>query len=380
MEQFEKDKRDKFSEYQSDTLFLLIGTNPLPNYVVCQLLAKPDSHIYLVHTNETAKIASRLVDVMNLKHWTKILVKESKASDICSKIYKHAKGKSGLGLNYTGGTKSMAVHSYIAIQKADPNAIFSYLDARSLKLIVERKDASTREIPAGLSIKPSIETLLALHDRVPQELKRDVFHHEVCRELATIPRTEFKSWLKNHLHSKTPTQDTELPDCGDLSEYWSGCSTLGELAIQWNTTDEWLYEWFNGKWLEHYTLWAVQHVAEECEVHDAVWNLVPKKGKFDLDVAAFKGYQLFAISCATYDRKREIKIKLFEADIRARQLGGDEAKVGVVSFAPPDHEHNNPANIKKEIEEEWNANGKFRVFGAEDLPHLTDRLKEWFNA
>ena len=121
-------------------------------------------------------------------------------------------------------------------------------------------------------------------------------------------------------------------------------------------------------------------MAEECEVCDAVWNLEPKKNKFDLDVAALRGYQLFAISCTTYDRKKEIKIKLFEAYIRARQLGGDEARIGMVCFAPENHSDNNPANIEKEIKEEWDAPGKFRIFGAEDLPHLTNRLKEWFNS
>jgi len=326
---------------------------------------------------------------MELKQWTKIRVDESDANDIFTKIYIHAEGKNGLGLNYTGGTKSMAVHSYRAVHDADPDAIFSYLDARRLELTIDREGASSIKLSAGLSIKPSMEKLLTLHNRTPHKLNKYPFYPEVCRELVTIPSTELRKWCDDNLRSghgtpirKKQNPKTELPLFENLSEYWDGCETLGELAAQWHKEIGSLAKWFDGKWLEHYTLWAVQNVAQECEVHDAVWNLEPEKGtkdKFDLDVAALRGYQLFAISCTTGSNKGLIKQKLFEAYIRARQLGGDEARVGVVCFAPEDNPSGNPTRIKQEIEEEWDAKGKFRVFGAEDIPHLTDRLKEWFN-
>jgi len=56
----------KFAEYRSDYLFLLIGTNPLPNYVVYRLLAKPSSHIIFVHTSRTDRITNNLITVLNL--------------------------------------------------------------------------------------------------------------------------------------------------------------------------------------------------------------------------------------------------------------------------------------------------------------------------
>ena len=377
----------EFSEYQTDSLFLLIGTNPLPNYVAFRLLAKPECHVYLVHTDETGKIANRLVDAMGLPsdEWTKILVKDSDANDIFTKIYSHAKDKNGLGLNYTGGTKSMAVHSYRAILDVDPAAIFSYLDARRLELTIDRVGASSIRRSVGLSVRLSMEALLTLHGRTPDKLNKDPFQPDVCRELVTIPRTELRKWCDDNLRSGTDLkkkQDpkTELPPFENLSKYWNGCETLGELAAQWGKKIGSLARWFDGKWLEHYTLWAVQQVAQECEVHDAVWNLEPEKNKFDLDVAALRGYQLFAISCTTGSNKGLIKQKLFEVYVRARQLGGDEARVGMVCFAPEDNPSGNPNRIKQEIEEEWDAPGKFRVFGAEDLPHMTDRLKEWFNS
>ena len=71
---------------------------------------------------------------------------------------------------------------------------------------------------------------------------------------------------------------------------------------------------------------------------------------------------------------------MFEAYIRARQLGGDEAKVAVVCFASKNNKNGSPDIIRKEIEEEWDVEkGMFRIFGVEDLPDLPAHLKEWFN-
>lgn len=370
----------KIVEFQSDSLFLLIGTNPLPNYVAYRLLAKPDCHVYFVHTGQTGKIADRLADVLQLPvdRWTKIPVKESDANNIYKEIYKCAEGKSGLGLNYTGGTKSMAVHSYRAILAANPNAIFSYLDARKLEMTIDQSDRSSIRCRAGLCIKLPMEDLLTLHDYTLSELKRETFHPEVCCDLIKIPRVELRNWCANNLQLKT----IQLPQYDILSKHWNDCDTLDELAIMWGTEVGKIIDWLNGKWLEHYILWAVQDVARESKVHDAIFNLDTKsnKRKFEVDVLALRWYQLFVVSCATGDNKDKIKQKLFEAYIRARQLGGDEAKVAVVCFASKNNKNGSPDIIRKEIEEEWDAKkGMFRVFGVEDLPDLPAHLKEWFN-
>ena len=376
----------EFSEYQTDSLFLLIGTNPLPNYVVCQLLAKPDCHIYLVHTDETNQIANRLVGVMELPDgkWTKIPVDGSNASDIFEKVKKYAKvAKHRLGLNYTGGTKSMAVHSYRAIQTTDPNAVFSYLDARKLKLSLElsidTNQTSSERIPVGLCIKPSMKTLLALHGRAPRGLEKSPFHPEVCRDIVKILTEEWKNWCSNNLHSDQELETVRLPTFENLSRHWERCETLGDLATAWGVKVGDLVNWFDGIWLEDYILWSLQQVQSESEVHEVVRGLELKKRRLDkpeIDVVALRGYQLFAISCATTRDKKRIKLKLFEAYVRAHQLGGDEARVGVVSFAPD----GTPDRIRKEIKEKWDVEGKFRVFGVEHLPELSKHLQEWFNS
>ncbi|HIE48235.1 TPA: hypothetical protein EYP84_05040 [Candidatus Bipolaricaulota bacterium] len=92
-----------------------------------------------------------------------------------------------------------------------------------------------------------------------------------------------------------------------------------------------------------------------------------------MDVAAILGYQLFAISCiASKQGGGETKKHLFEIFVRARQLGGDEARIGLVCCVP------NPAALQAEVEETWDAEGKIRVFGQGQLLDLAVWLEDWF--
>jgi hypothetical protein len=50
--------------YKVDHLFLLVGENPLPNYVAARLLLNDKGTIYLVHTTGTVKQAERLRNIL----------------------------------------------------------------------------------------------------------------------------------------------------------------------------------------------------------------------------------------------------------------------------------------------------------------------------
>jgi hypothetical protein len=63
---------------------------------------------------------------------------------------------------------------------------------------------------------------------------------------------------------------------------------------------------------------------------------------------------------------------LFEAYVRARQLGGDEAQVSLVCC------HDDASALQQEIEEDWFTEGRIRVFGRRDLGELDGQLKDWF--
>lgn len=379
---------NEMQRYQSEHLFLLVGTNPLPNYVAANLLLKPNGHVYLVHTNETAEIADRLIKALGLE-WgkaIKVSVEEAECDDIFDQVARYANSKQGLGLNYTGGTKAMAVHAYRAVERTCPNAIFSYLDAASLKMVIERHNQPRSEVSASLAVKPRIETLLAMHG---YELKDkpdwEPFKPGVCRELINVPCAQLREWCNSHLRSdhEKELRPVELPIdhlFAGVARYWEGCKTLGELGARWEMKVGKLAKWLDGIWLEHYTLWALQQIAVGCQIHQAGVSFKPKERDFEFDVAAMRGYQLFALSCTTESRKGLVKSKLFEAYIRARQMGGDEARIGVVCCVSNDNPDSNPDRIQGEIEESWDAKGKVRVFGAEHLQDLPAYLQDWFSS
>jgi hypothetical protein len=66
-----------------------------------------------------------------------------------------------------------------------------------------------------------------------------------------------------------------------------------------------------------------------------------------------------------------LKKRLFEAYIRARQLGGDEACVALVCCAK-DHE-----KLQEEMRRDVHAPQRIRVFGHQDLPELANQLSMW---
>jgi hypothetical protein len=387
-----RNELDKLADYKSDYLFLLIGTNPLPNYVVYHLLAKPSSHIIFVHTSRTDQIANNLITVLKIpsERWTKIPVDESNSRDIYTKILEYSNGKQKLGLNYTGGTKAMAVHAYKAVLDANPYSVFSYLDARSLELVIDKKDSSSKRIPVSRSVKPTIKELFSLHRYTINHSEIDVFMPEICEILKEGLFASFRSWCDENLRSTCTKEMLKKPELNNvclpvnppfenLVNFWGECSTLGELAKMWGKDIEKLAKWFDGNWLEHYTLSSFQEVAEKCEIHDYILGAHCNK-KFELDVAVLRGYELFVVSCTTMSKKPEVKQKLFEAYVRGQQLGGDEAKIGVVCFASETSPNASPEIIKKEIEEEWHLEDKFRVFGSEQIPNLSMHLKEWLTS
>lgn len=370
---------------QVEHLFLLVGTNPLPNYVAAKLLLKPNGHIYLVHTDETVQVADCLIAALQNSHATKVQVKETDSDNIFDQVAKYAKGKEDVGLNYTGGTKTMAVHAYRAVEKHCPGAVFSYLDARMLSMVVNQSNQPCQLYPVALQVQINIDTLLALHGyTLQQKPTTDPFKPEVAQALACINCAEWRRWCDQNLRNGPDTpfrRERELENIAlPCAIDWQGAKTLKDLAGEWAIKTGGVADWLDGKWLEHYTLWSLQQIAGDCNIHETAMNIRPKERDFEFDVVAMRGYQLFAISCSTETRRGKLKLKLFEAYVRARQMGGDEARVGLVCCAPKDNPESNPAAIQREIEESWDAAGKVRVFGAEHLPNLPDHLRDWFNS
>ena len=86
-------------------------------------------------------------------------------------------------------------------------------------------------------------------------------------------------------------------------------------------------------------------------------------------MAFTRGYQLFAISVSTTSKRDLCKVKLFEAYLRARQMGGDEARVALICCT------DEPDSLKAEVA--VLDDKKIAVFGRDDLMDLSSRIEDW---
>jgi hypothetical protein len=389
--------------YQTDHLFLLVGTNPLPNYVASLLLARENSTIYLLHSggaHGTKEIADRIDSALkNRIHRQKICSREVDEVDCCKihrkieEILEELPPDAVVGLNYTGGTKAMAVHASRVIEKAYPLGIFSYLDARTLSLIIDgRNGEPTRSIPVANACSIRLEELLGLHGKslAPPITETALSHaSEKLAQLHSEQPDTWRKWCEENLRrpdnpekfkNKTQLRSVRLPEVAPLSLIFQAMRPepdifdLGNMSSRIGWEIDKLAEWLDGIWLEYYVLDAVKQVAPVCHLNDYGMTLKPTSNEFnfEFDVAAMLGYQLFAISCTTSDSKSLCKSKLFEAYVRARQIGGDEARVSLVCCI------NDPDSLLQEVKETWFTEGRVRVFGMRNLPDLSAMLREWF--
>ena len=399
-------------QYKTRHLILLVGTNPLPNYIAGKLLVDMEENeqdpyrIHFVCTDKSMVFAKHLE--YHLKPDNEALqcdfieVKDSDPDDIRHKIEKILPQTNSIGLNYTGGTKAMAVHAYEAVKARYPNAVMSYLDARTLQMIIKEGSQVVDKVPVGHLVNISLGKLLDLHHyEFLTTRKKGVFlpgtepkFPQIARVLSTIPVNELRQWFEDNcqdIHKEDDEgkiariKNLRLPQEGPyeiLKCVYGGATTFEELAEQLGTDALNTWKYFDGFWLEDHVLMCLKRLQPECTLDEIGMNVrVQPKQKhnktpginFEFDNYAIRGYRLFGISCTTASWKAMSKQKLFEAYVRTTQMGGDEARVGVVCGT------DRPDLVQAELEEIWDAHGKIAVWGARDIPYLEERLKIWFN-
>ncbi|MFP4336315.1 MAG: Card1-like endonuclease domain-containing protein [Halothece sp.] len=427
--------------YKVDHLFLLIGENPLPNYVAAKTLLREGGKPYFVYTTHTQKALERLQEVLEVpeeerqKSTVALENYESNAHEIRQRIHnkiteiwekesKQQEPKLQFGLNYTGGTKAMAVHSYQAfleLKDLKP-VVFSYLDYRTMQMMFDNP------IPA-FSVKDkasiSLKQLFQLHGlSLSKDPKTEVVYPELVSVLIKAENLKaWKFWCHKVLQvqGKTQTEITTINDSNaqeiklvelgnwkNKDELKSMLLNIQELPeeiqnvlISLDITEDGkklsisklieqekipkpsknskypgeICKWLDGIWLEDYVLQKIKRIQREDEnmidEFGMSFNFPPKANitEFEFDVAFLRGYQLFALSCTT-DDKGLCKLKLFEAYRRAKQMGGDEARVALVCCS------NNPSKIRKDFLAQI-KDEKVQVFGSQDLPELRQKLQSW---
>ncbi|NKQ37381.1 MAG: hypothetical protein HF973_17415 [Chloroflexi bacterium] len=416
-------------EQQSDHLILLVGGNPLPNAVAAQLLAAPKAAIWLLHSggdegggSGTQNVAENLEAFLRQKNeaWTIHLEAIPSADNVGIKsrireIFKRGKINGRIGLHYTGGTKSMSIHTYRELERIfenhHPRPLFSYLDPYKLALRIDGRGAIPSKLFPVLKIpelRKSVEIthldqLAALHNYEPA--KPDAEHWGESEEILTLAKAivqihttakGYNEWVKLRKQwRQTPRdQDFHLPDkdgypalspvidaldnlCGGTGLATPGLAAKKLRPTENNPTLRSCSKWFLGVWLELYAAESFSALPDNFHITYKDTNVFyqkqeQKSDKFELDVTGIVGYQLFAISCIATQNKPKAKEHFLEIYVRARQLGGDEARTGLVCLVEDKDE------LENEIKSSWDAAGKVKVFGVNELKNLTQHLADWF--
>lgn len=384
------------SQYTFKHLVLLIGTNPLPNFVVAEYFLKENSElttIWLVHSEHkpdiqqsgTKNFAEKLKLLLQQRHPERsvnfefvALANVSRAKEIdrslTTKCLDKLEDRSTVHLNYTGGTKVMSTHIYRTMERSPKisQRSCSYLDPKSFRIIFDDERLPDSD-DLRKEIKMTFEEMISLHGYIrilshPKETSqqfaeavqafanlidsdrlteyfdsrnggynRVLFHHKkrsdkLAEEKRQLKLDDLQAYAPNAAFA---TVLNVLPEHYRLMK--DGKFTDAELRD--DATCKYVVKFLDGLWLEEYVHAVLRdNFLREQFSLEKNWEIkkIEWEGdsRFELDVIIIKGYQLIGISCTTSRSRSLCKNKGFEIIQRVRQIGGDEAKAVLVTRLP----------------------------------------------
>lgn len=416
----------------NNVLICLIGSNPLPIFLVCQylnsdkreeeekkILPKPDKYIFLC-SEETMIFAEKLQEKCKLFGKLDIVKvdKERDPRDIKSKLYGKLdeinKPVDSIHLNYTGGTKPMAVHSYQCVKEFCrthniKTFIASDISDEKSKIIIDSDETDEVYYPQdSIDSKKNLynfveincKTLFELHNMELNSesmgmtaLKMPDVNHDKIFEVITKEREgeEIKDKIKEikesfrNKNTEEKNKDFEIVKKYNI-DYGFGLNIDKSATFESYGKNKFsaIIDYLHGKWLEDYLFKAIYKIKDKlglCELRLSV-NPKYKRRPCEVDVIAIKGYKLYLFSCTTSNEIKICKAKAFEAIYRADQLGGRHAKAICVNLMPekPNGSDSNNEELLKDMSS-FGAKMNFDYIGLETLSDekkLEKKLKDIF--
>jgi hypothetical protein len=297
-------------------LILLIGTNPLPNFVIADYFLQHNKQlqtIWLVHSERNDIQAGTLEQAENLekllhKFWVekhpqlKFPLQKIALSDVSNanairreveqKILSQWNDDDTFHLNYTGGTKSMATHVYYSMKESKFNKkqSFSYLDANNFRLVVDDYGVIVKDLRKQVQLE--FADLIALHGF--QRINKD-----------SDNITEMQALQAYQRYISDPKTNSMNEQDGNPFELYLKNKLTTKFGTRLNSGSGILLNW---------------------KIKKVNWRT-----DFELDIILLNGYQPTVISSTVSSKKSSCKNKGFEVILRSRQIGGDEARAILIT-------------------------------------------------
>jgi len=418
-------------------LILLIGTNPLPNYVAAAYFLAQNKKlktVSLVHTKETFAIAQRLQKIFKREH-AALAFNYWGLSDpgnpavvrrqITAALKPFARDK--LHLLYTGGTKNMAVQSYrtVFVEATPGHASFSNLDAHDFRLKFDDGLTMTGDLRQEVALR--IETLLELHDcrkikpsheldwREANRVVRQFIGQNLVRDFVAWKNEKIRRIFYESDHLRRPhrvhleeLQSTRAKGADEPAAS-SAVHPFHEQAMRlinaFPPRQAWKFDaqnelvipdskrdysekrgdfvqgilYLDGAWLEFYVKDLLQRRIKAEQLGFELmcnWRLVRGEAQkdFEIDVMLLNGYQLCGISITTAMQESLCKSKAFEILHRSQQMGGEEARAVLMTTLPAEKAQ----KISEDLQVDTGGDEQLKILGLDDLPpdRLWPKIKE----
>jgi hypothetical protein len=384
-----------------------LGSNPLP--IVVSALTRKATKLHLVMTSQVEPLGERIWTLLEdagratagkhvVARGERIIVSDGAAGDVArlrSELSHSNVPWPSADLDYTGGTKLMSAEVRAWWREQNGTGTSSYLTEKG-RLVWGRPpgDPGPAWSPAEASL--SFQELARLHFEHP--LKAGDSHGNeqlgaaADRILGYVREFGFAEWMKLLPSFRPSTVEKDgivyqeanaLPCRKNFADDAPLMQSVPSAALRivglGASIDEVAFaigasgtknekrvdalKWLEGDWLEI----AFSRLLEDTKLFDEVHQDLKQEGKakgdaFQVDVVGVKGHRAYLFTCTTMDRASNCKHKLFEGAHRAARLGGEYARVALVSLMAQPHEA-----VRAVREDGWEGYDQFRSFG---LPHL----------
>lgn len=390
---------------KADVLFLLVGTNPMPNIISALTRVRDNGRIYLLHTDGygiegTEDIAFKLEELISNKKDNieiyKFSISRYDIKAIDDKLKKLIEGilemYDYIELNYTGGTKIMSSTAYdifynLASKNKNKKISLTYFDNEKREFIAEIFHLEEKHIKTKKMKDMSIDSLISVKDIIklhfdklksaPCEVKNlmtctkiveKLLNKETAKDTLDLLDKYYTKVIYKKLNELSKREDlfSEVYEILGVEENYESLGFSNDYKIKE------VIEYFKGFWFEDYILNILIENKQKWGISD-IETSVKKGSELEIDIVFLKDNIIYFISVSTINYLEGVLNKLYEVNYRVAQLSADSGKIGLVSL------YSSSEEIKRDYMKIGKNEKDYMIVQLDKLNLLEQKIEEWIS-